>query len=166
MDRQEMFAQKRLSRQLLIAALALAPMACASPMVTKHGHRLETSDLEQVKPGVTSREEVYRLLGSPSAVATFDGDRWYYISQRTEQKSFYQKDIVAQDVVAITFDAGGFVDNVETRDLAQAELIEPDPDKTRTLGNELTIVEQLVGNIGRFNTAEPGPAGVGRPGGL
>jgi outer membrane protein assembly factor BamE (lipoprotein component of BamABCDE complex) len=140
------------SRLMTAAALAMLVAAC-SPMVAKHGHRLEASDLERVRPGVTSREEVQRLLGSPSAVATFDANRWYYISQRTEQLTFYQKDIVAQDVVAITFDERGIVSDVETRDIQQANAVTPDPDKTRTLGNELTVVEQLIGNIGRFNSA-------------
>ena len=37
--------------------------------------------------------------------------------------------------------------------LEMAQAIEPDPNKTRTLGNELGAIQQILGNIGRFNTS-------------
>ena len=59
--------------------------------------------LAQIEPGRTTRDEVQQLLGSPSSLTTFDGAVWYYVSQRTERMSFYQEDVVNQDVVSITF---------------------------------------------------------------
>ena len=38
----------------------------------------------------------------------------------------------------IDFDANGIVSDVHTHGLEMAQAIEPDPNKTRTLGNELT----------------------------
>ena len=46
------------------AAVAAAGDAC-SPTVSTHGTRSTRTDLAQIQPGVTSREEVERLLGSP-----------------------------------------------------------------------------------------------------
>jgi outer membrane protein assembly factor BamE (lipoprotein component of BamABCDE complex) len=157
------------SPALLVAATALLAVATAcSPTVTNHGHRLDPDSLAEIRPGITSREEVYQLLGSPSATGTFDAERWYYISQRNEQMSFYQSEVTAQDVVAVDFDATGVVREVERRDLSAARQVEPSAEVTRTLGNELTIVEQFLGNVGRFNT-DPSPTGlnrtVGRSGG-
>ena len=94
--------------------------------------------MAQIKPGLTSREEVTRLLGSPSTIGTFDQERWFYVSQRTEVMSFYKADITQQDVVRIDFDANGVVSDVHTHGLELAQAIEPDPNQTRTLGNELT----------------------------
>jgi len=37
--------------------------------------------------------------------------------------------------------------------------VEPSPDSTLTLGNELTLIQQLLGNIGRFNT-QPQERGI------
>lgn len=141
----------RLGCRLALPGVLLAAASACSPTVTQYGHRLDNARLERIKPGVTSREEVARLLGSPSATGTFESRQWYYISQRTEQRSFYQQDLVAQDVVAITFDERGIVQRIDQRDLQQAQAVTPDPEKTRTLGNELTILEQFVGNVGRFN---------------
>lgn len=137
------------------AILLLGVGACA-PTVTTHGHRLDADALASIRPGTTSREEVARILGSPSSTATFDGASWFYVSQRTETRSFYQSGVVEQDVVRIDFDANGIVSNISRRDLAQAQEVDPDPNTTRTLGNELTVLQQFVGNIGRFNSATGG----------
>jgi len=123
--------------------------------------------MAQVKPGVTTRQEVGELLGTPSALATFDDQNWYYISQRYERANFYLQDLVAQDVYTITFDDSGVVSDINKRDMQAAQAIKPDPDATRTLGNELTIVEQFLGNLGRFNsdkTNQPGQSNSGRSG--
>ena len=62
----------KLPRPLLVAAtLRCWPRGC-TPTVTTHGHPLDQDQLAQIKPGVTSREEVTRLLGSPSTIGTFD----------------------------------------------------------------------------------------------
>ena len=144
----------------LFSGLALA-VAC-TPTVSTHGHTISADDLARIRPGITSREEVERLLGSPSTVGTFDRERWFYISQRNEVVSFYQAEITAQDVVRIDFDDNGIVSDIRAHGLELAQAVEPDPNQTRTLGNELTVVQQLLGNIGRFNTApEVGPQ---RPG--
>lgn len=144
-----MSASLRLS--LGIALVALGVSGC-SPLVTNQGHRLDPDALAAIQPGVTSREQVYRQLGSPSAIGTFDRERWHYISQRIEQMSFYQREVTNQDVVTIEFDESGIVSDVRTRDVTAALAVEPSPDATRTLGNELTLLQQLLGNIGRFNT--------------
>ena len=141
-------------RRFSWAALAVvaAGTAACSPTVTTHGHAISQSDLAAIQSGVTSREEVARRLGSPSTIGTFDTERWFYVSQRNEVLSFYQADVTAQDVVQIDFDGNGIVTDVRTHGLEMAQAIEPDSNKTRTMGNELTAVQQFLGNIGRFNT--------------
>ncbi|MCS6879665.1 MAG: outer membrane protein assembly factor BamE [Geminicoccaceae bacterium] len=141
----------RFPRALAGASLALAISAC-TPTVINHGYRLDTARLDAIRPGVTSREEVRRLLGSPSTVATLDDKTWYYVAQRKERANFYQEKLVDQEVVAIVFDERGLVARVEVNGLHDAQPIEPVADTTPTRGNELTLWEQIVGNIGRFNT--------------
>ena len=145
--------------------LAATMLAGCTANVSTHGHSIDPADLERIQPGITSREEVERVLGSPSTIGTFEKERWFYISQRNEVMSFYKADITAQDVVRIDFDASGIVTDVRTHGLEMAQAIEPDPNKTRTLGNELGAIQQILGNIGRFNTSpETRPTGT-PPGG-
>ncbi len=139
---------------LVLLATAAATAGCA-PTVTTHGHRLDAARVAQIRPGVTSREEVAQLLGSPSSTGALDGQSWYYVTQKTERRSFYQEKVAAQDVVRIDFDPNGIVQAVNQRDLETARAIDPAEEKTRTMGNELTLVQQFLGNIGRFNTGTP-----------
>jgi outer membrane protein assembly factor BamE (lipoprotein component of BamABCDE complex) len=130
--------------------LAVAGLAACSPQVSQHGHTIDAESVARITPGVTSREEVARLLGSPSTLATFEDDRWYYVTQRRESRSFFENRITEQDVITVSFDQRGIVQNIERHGMDQAMAVEPEPDSTQTLGNELSVVEQLIGNIGRF----------------
>ena len=144
----------------VLLGLTIGLAGCA-PQVVQHGHTLDPEALARISPGVTSREEVARLMGTPSALATFEDGRWYYVTQRRENRSFFQSNITEQEVVTISFDDRGIVSDVRRHGMDQALAVQPDPDSTRTLGNELTIMEQLVGNIGRFG--DPAAPGGGRP---
>lgn len=149
----------RILRSLALAGGALVATAACQPTVSVRGQQVDPARLAEIRPGVTSREEVTRILGSPSTTGSFDRETWYYVGQRSEQISFYQADVTQQDVVRIEFDANGIVADVRSHGLELAQAVEPDPNKTRTMGNELTLLQQFIGNIGRFNS-QPG-AGVG-----
>lgn len=142
-----------LFQRFWISSLLVGLVAC-SPTVATHGHRIDGEALARIQPGLTSRDEVLGLLGSPSSLSTFDDGSWYYVSQRTERRSFYQANVVDQQVVTISFDDNGTVEAVEQVDLADARPIEPVERKTPTEGNELSVLEQFIGNVGRFNLPE------------
>lgn len=163
-------AHRRPARALALATLSglvLLATAC-QPTVTTRGYHLDERRLALVQPGVTKREEVAGVLGTPSSTATFDDRNWYYITQRSERANFFREKQVAQDVVHVVFTPDGMVEKVERLDMAAAQPVTPDPDATRTAGNELSLFEQLIGNVGRFNRdAAPGSIfrDTNRPGG-
>ncbi len=134
-----------------LAALTLLTLAGCAPEITTHGYRFDEATLAQLEPGRTTEDGVTRLLGSPSSVATFDKRVWYYITQRTEHKSFYQDQVVEQKVVEIAFDDKGVLQSVEKRNLADARDVALVDRETPTSGNELSLLQQFIGNIGRFN---------------
>lgn len=143
---------RRLARSAVLPAVALLALGACSPSVTNHGYRLDAARLDRIQPGVTSREEVRRTLGSPSTLATLDDTTWYYIAQRTERPSFYNEKVVDQEVVAIRFDGRGLVQRIDRIGLDAAQAVVPAEETTPTRGKELTLFEQVVSNIGRFNS--------------
>lgn len=137
---------------LRFAALALGiGLAACQTTVETHGHRLDEQRIERIRPGLSSRGDVAQLLGSPSTLASFDDRTWYYVGRRVEEQNFYNRDLAAQDVVRVRFDERGMVAAVDRFELADARAIEPVDAETPTGGNELNIVQQFIGNIGRFN---------------
>lgn len=142
--------RRQVARGLGLCLSALALLAC-NPDVRNHGYRLDEVALDQVRPGATTREAVAALLGSPSTRAPLDDSIWYYVSQTAEQVAFYQNEVIDQNVVAITFDDVGVVEEVARFNLADATDVAFVERETPTSGNELGVLQQFIGNIGRFN---------------
>ena len=151
-------------RFLAIAAGLSALTACGFP-VDDRGNLPKSDLLAQIKPGVTDKQTVTRLIGSPSAVASFDDKTWYYISRETEQVAFLKPVLLDQQVVIIHFDDKGIVSAVEHRGLKDAHAMTPNPNATPAQGREFTFLEQLIGNFGKFNNTKAASPGSPNPGG-
>ncbi len=133
-----------------MAAVALAVVAC-SPRIDSRGNLPDPDKLAEIKPGKHSRNDVAEILGSPSSIAVFDQETWYYISKRTETVAFFEADVAERQVVIVHFDKKGVVTGVETLGLERSHAVEPVERETPTAGAEMTIMQQLLGNMGRFN---------------
>lgn len=137
-----------LSATAAMLMLGLTLAAC-TPTVAKRGNTLEEDQLQQIKVGESTREDVAKILGTPTQMATFDDKTWYYIGQRTEQEAFYDPELKEQKIVTIEFTPEGKVAAVNKNGAELARDIDPVSDKTPTYGKDLTIVQQLLGNLGR-----------------
>lgn len=136
----------------LSAALALA--ACSST-VNDRGNLPDHKLLSEIKPGVTTREQVAQILGTPSSTSVFDNNAWYYISKKTKRVSFFDPTVLAQNVYVVNFNKDNVVSSVGHRDLANARPISPAPGETPSAGRKLSFVQQILGNVGRFNNTTP-----------
>jgi outer membrane protein assembly factor BamE (lipoprotein component of BamABCDE complex) len=156
----------RRSPLLAIALLALTLAGCDVP-VDPRGNLPTPEQMSQIKPGVTDKATVTRILGSPSSVAAFDDSTWYYISQKTKVVAFLKPELLDQQVLIIDFDKKGVVRDIRRRGLNDRVAVVPNPNATPAPGRELTFLQQLIGNFGRFSSednTEPGggPGGPGR----
>jgi len=133
---------------ILVAAASL--VGCA-PTVDQRGNLPEPDKLAQIRPGRTTRDEVVKILGTPSSTGIFDEKKWYYISRRTKQVAFLDPDVLDQQVFIVNFDDKGVVRGIDHKELKDGREIDPAPGATPAPGRELTFVEQVLGNIGRFN---------------
>ncbi len=140
-------------RAMLILCLTLA--ACA-PTFVLQGYVPDDETLGTVELGVDTKENVSTKLGSPSTIATFDDDTWIYVNKRTEVFAFFEPKVLGQSVVAINFDGEGRVEEIRRYALEDGRLIDPVTRETPTQGRELGFLEQLFGNVGRFNTGSNG----------
>jgi len=131
----------------------LALAACVNP-VDQHGNLPEADKVAQIKPGSTDKATVTQLLGSPSSVAAFDPNTWYYISRKVRPVAVLSPEVLDQEVVAIHFNNDGIVQAVDHRNLGDAEPVTPNPNATPAPGREFTLMEQLLGNFGKFTTGE------------
>jgi outer membrane protein assembly factor BamE (lipoprotein component of BamABCDE complex) len=135
---------------VVFATLCGLAVGACDPIVNVRGHVPTPGTMEKLEVGTQSRDDVLRLLGSPSTVASFSDEVWYYISQRQEYTAFFEPSVSEQKVTAIYFGDNGRIKEIKTFGLADAK----DPGmvarKTPTSGKELTVLEQIFGNVGRF----------------
>ena len=139
----------RALRPLAAVILTLGLVACASSFATR-GHVTDEEDLATLTPGQTTLAEVQETLGSPSTTGTFNGRVWYYMMERTESLAFLKPKVVERQIVAIVFDESEVVADIVTYTEADGEEVQIVSRVTPTAGNELSLLQQLFGNIGRF----------------
>ncbi|MES1152750.1 MAG: outer membrane protein assembly factor BamE [Dongia sp.] len=134
-----------------VAGLGLAVLGACSPIIQQEGNVPDPDQVVQINPGVDDKTRVTQLLGSPSTVSAFQDHTWYYISRRTEQNAFLDPDVVEQEVLAINFNDQNIVEDMKIYGLENGRMVAMDDKVTPTFGNNLTIMQQLLGNLGRFN---------------
>ena len=137
---------------VLIAALAL-PLAVAGceTIVDQRGFAATPGSLEKLETGTQSREDVVRLIGSPSTVATFNPNVWYYITQKQEYYAFFRPTMLEQNVIQLTFNESGRLTAIKKYELSDSRDIAMVSRITPTAGREITVLEQIMGNVGRFS---------------
>lgn len=149
-----------------LSASLLATAAC-TPITTYSGFQAIEANPKDVKVGEDSKSSVRGRLGSPSATSTFDPNVWFYIDQVKETVAFRKPVTTRRDVTAIKFDKDSEqVVSVDQLSLKDGKVIAFNGRETPTRGRELTIIEQLIGSVGRGGMLPNSDEGVpgSRPG--
>ena len=155
---------RRLVSTVATIASAAAIAGCATD-VEQRGNLPPQDKITEVHPGTTTKDEVTKILGSPSSISVFNDKTWYYISRRTGQFAFFDPDVLDQQVYVITFDGQGVVQAVGHRSLEDGKDITPVARATPAPGRELSFLEQVIGNLGKFNSGAGASNGSNGSGG-
>tara|TARA_R110000868_G_scaffold2321_1_gene17187 strand:- start:43974 stop:44468 length:495 start_codon:yes stop_codon:yes gene_type:complete len=158
---------RRVRLSLIIAACALGASAC-NPILRSHGYRYTLGEEPSIMPDEDTQDTVLRRLGHPSTTGTFDTDTWFYISATRESLAYLRPVTRDRRIVAIRFNETGVVSDVVEYTLADGRMVDYVSRETPTRGRELSLLEQLLGNIGRLPTQQFGgeenlPGGAGGP---
>lgn len=147
------FCQIKLKGSIALAAILIALLALTAcePKVAERGRQDLVIKAGNIIEGQMSMQDVKYKLGSPSMKSQFGQESWYYVAGRKETVAFFEPELVDQQVLRILFDDRGIVEQVEFYDKNQAQDVAISDRVTPTSGQEYGIVEQLLGNIGRFN---------------
>jgi outer membrane protein assembly factor BamE (lipoprotein component of BamABCDE complex) len=156
----------RLLRPLLMLAVL---GGCSMPGFLSYppqvrGNMIEPDTMKQLVPGTSTRKDVVALMGSPTAKATFDDNTWLYIAEVTKPVIAGTQTVLDQQVVALTFDPQGVLRNVATRTADDGKPVSMAGGATPSPGSEATFMQQLLGNVGRFNPLGAGAGSASRSG--
>ena len=131
------------------AVIGLLVLGGCAPIEHQAGNLPQEPQLSKLTPGVSSKEDVVRALGTPSTTGTFAADKWYYVSQYSEAVAFFEPELLDQRVVVISFNGDGVVEDIDHLDRDNGQFVQMVERKTPTAGHSLTAIEQILGNIGR-----------------
>ncbi len=115
------------------------------------GYILPPGALEQIPIGA-SQDQVLIVMGTPSTVATLNGEVFYYISQRAERPVAFMTDrIVDQRIIAVYFDKNRQVRRLANYGLKDGMIFDFISRTTPTSGQEINYVAPLFKalNIGQ-----------------
>lgn len=137
-------------RVALAGAIALLTAACA-PIRDYRGFVAQEDVLSQIQIGM-NRADVERIMGTPSATSSIDGKNYYYISSVFETTAFFAPKEIDRRVIAFRFDENDSVSNIANYGLKDGRIFDFISRKTPTRGKEVTFLQQMFGNIGRFGS--------------
>lgn len=140
---------KRITGVVLAALLGGATFACA-PTVRTHGYAPDDALLAEIAVGRDSRATVAQKIGRPVTQSTFDEDAWYYVGSTVEHHMYHAPKVVERRVVAVRFDQNDVVEDVDTYGVEDGRIVDLTTQTTPTHGRELTVLQQVLGNIGRI----------------
>lgn len=135
-----------------VVVLAGALAGC-SATYQNHGFVPEEEELETILPGVDTRETLELTVGQPSAAGVIRDDAWFYAAYRVRSFAYQAPQVIERDVVAITFDEDGVVENIETFGLEDGQLVQLSRRVTDSGVGEVTILTQIIRNFGRLDVA-------------
>jgi len=143
-----------LFRRFGFVGLMIAGLTACADNIDPRGNAPMPDALAQIQPGRVTRSDVVALIGTPATASLFGDDHWYYISSHFKTVAFFKPEELDRQVIVIDFDKSGTVVAVrklgleEGREVAMVDRVTPAP------GKELSLLEQLIGNVGKFGGAE------------
>jgi len=160
----------RIYRASIAVAVILGAglVSACNPTLRNHGFRYAHGEIPEITPGEDSQASVLSKLGNPSTRGMFDDSTWYYISDTREYLAYLRPVTRERRIMAVRFDENGQVSEVDEYGLEDGRVVAFVDRETPTRGRELSLLEQLLGNVGRLPTEqltrqENLPGGAGGP---
>ncbi len=141
---------KRLGLGAVFVSIGLALGACDMSRVVTRGNLPDPAKLSELKPGKASKDDIIDAIGSPSSINVFGKETWYYISEQTETISFLAPKVLERHVYVVEFEKNGKMTQVVSLGLDAGREVTHVKRITPTFGQELTVLDQILGNFRRF----------------
>lgn len=133
---------------IIILLSVVTVLSACTARIDQRGKTPEKDKLAQVQPGIHTKEDVMRLIGSPTNTGTFNDDIWIYFHKVTETVSFFEPKVIEQDMYIMSFNEVGIVQEIQHTD-GQGKIVEPVKRLTLPAGKDTTFLQKIFGNFGR-----------------
>lgn len=154
--------------KLLIASGAVLLASACMPVSRNHGFVVSKEAPGDIEAGVDTKTTVLSKFGNPSTTGVFEKGKWYYMSELREQLGYLRPRTKTRTITAVAFNDAGIVDDVSIYTVKDGRIVSIVGRKTPTRGRELSVLQQLLGGVGRLPQGTLGnsqnlPGGAGGP---
>lgn len=140
----------RVARLVPALAIALALFAC-TPIYNIHGFVPAEQDLALIEVGVDTRRTVEAVVGRPSSSGLLTESAWYYVQSRWKTVGAAAAEELDRQVLAISFDEAGKVENIERFTLKDGNIVPLSRRVTESNIKGIGFLRQLLGNLGKLS---------------
>jgi outer membrane protein assembly factor BamE (lipoprotein component of BamABCDE complex) len=140
-----------LQRLMLISCLLLSSCGWLMPAPQLRGNKVDPESMKELTPGTSTKADVSAVIGSPTARDTFDDNTWLYISEETQPRIGRTLGELQQNVIVLNFDDKGVLKTINKLNQEDGLPVSVIARTTASPGTEASFMQQLLGNIGRFN---------------
>jgi len=148
-----------MKKTILLTTVSMTMIAC-TPVVAQRGNMINDYQLQDISVGTSKRSDILRTLGSPTTQSTFNENVWYYIGQETAKKGIFDPKVTKERIFLVAFTEEGTLETIEEIDRDRLN-IPYARKKTPTHGNDVTILQEFLGNLGKFNPNQSSAATTG-----
>lgn len=142
----------RLAQLVMVGCIIL--LSACSAIYRNHGYVPTDTDLETIQVGVSSRQDVADTIGRPSAAGLLNDRGWYYVQSKFKHLGPKKPEEVDRQVVAISFNEGGIVENVERFGLAEGRIVPLSRRVTESNIQGVSFLRQLFNSFGQFRASD------------
>lgn len=144
---------RRIVRAAALVTTLVALAACTATF-RNHGYAPTDEQLAEVLVGVDTRETVSTSVGTPGTAGLLTSSGWYYVQSRFRHFAYNKPEEIERQIVAISFDDDGVVENIERFGLEQGRIVPLSRRVTDSNIKGVTFLRQLFGNLGRIDIAD------------
>jgi outer membrane protein assembly factor BamE (lipoprotein component of BamABCDE complex) len=119
--------------------------------MSRHGFLFDLSDHQLLQEGVTSKERVLKIMGSPTIISNLDSNEtWIYYSEDVKNLLFFIPDITSRTIVTLKFDDSDTVKKIEKFDLEnEAKEMKFLSQYTYVKSKKIGFFKSLFSNVGQ-----------------
>lgn len=148
----------------MLFSLTACSYFCPPPI--PRGALLEKDEYSKLIPGSSTRSDVITILGTPTTHATFNDNTWIYVAMTKDLVPLSFPAVDTQEVLVLNFDNHGTLQNMKHLGKKDAIYVDMASGVTKTPGTQISIIQELLGNVGRYNPLSSMGSTFGGMGGI
>ena len=137
-----------MNKILILTFIILNISGCSLNKVVKH-HGINNLEKKEKKLIIdnTNKNDVQKILGTPSTKSTFDNDVWIYIERKTtvsDVRSLGKKKLLKNDILILEFNSMGILVKKDLRDKDQMNKLKFSKNETDILNKKNSFINNVL----------------------